>query len=299
MKRNLSHIIASAAIVAGLASCGPTTYSVTGEKQVPAAHQVEFGGKIPGIVTLMPKESPDSVLVSSFAIGMAEQLEADLAFEQGTVPVFYLHTEDVELQNPEQMRELPRYTGTDVMIVVDSMRIGEFSVRHPEEQAYYNSGFMQQTIVSLPYSVSIHVYKADSAFVDSFGITDVNEWNMLTEKPLSKVRAVEEADKNLAESFARIGAARAEDFTGKWETFQTRIYVYDSGRWWDACRFAYLFEWDKAMEIWMEEAKSRDRMKAACAAYNISVACRMLGMDELSAEWKFNADKMMGCDSAI
>lgn len=284
----------------GLYSCAPATYTVIGERQIAAAHQIEFEGKIPGVVTLSPKEAvADSVLISSFAIGVAEKLESDLSLETGSVPVFYLNPDDVDLRNPEQMDQLVRYTGTDVMIVIDSMRIGDYSIRYPNEQAYYDGSFRQQTILSLPYRAFFHVYKADSSFVDSFEIQDVNEWNMLADEPLQKVRAVEEAERNMAESFAKAGASHAAEFSVKWETFNTRIYVFDSAKWWDACRYAYLFEWDKAMKLWMEEVKSHNHMKVACAAYNISVACRMLGMEDLAIEWKSNADRMMGRDSSI
>ena len=55
-----------------LTACGPLTYTIPVEKRAGSADNVDFQGMLPGIVTLTAKGDSDSVLLSSFAIGMAE-----------------------------------------------------------------------------------------------------------------------------------------------------------------------------------------------------------------------------------
>lgn len=287
------------AVTAFLSSCAPTTYTVLVDKKIVPEHAVDFGKKLPGIVTVTPKESQDSILISSFAIGMAEQLESELYLSPGSIPVYYLYSQDIDLNNQVMMEELVRQTGTDIMLIVDSVSIGEFAVNRPEEMAFHGNEFLRQTVVSLPFTMNIRVFKADSSYTDRMFVDERNEWTMLSGENLSNVRAVGEINSKLEQSFKENGSAIAKEFVSHWETVNTRLYVYDNTRWWDACRHAYLFEWEEAMEIWMEEAKSNDIMKAACASYNVSVACRMLEMKDLALEWKRKADKLMGHDSSL
>ena len=84
----------------------------------------------------------------------------------------------------------------------------------------------------------------------------------------------------------------AGGLTPRWETVNVSLYVYDNAQWTEACRLAYLFEWEKAMNIWLEEAASPDTKKAACAAYNISVACEMLDMNDMAEEWKTRSERL-------
>ncbi len=282
-----------------LSSCAPTTYTVMVDKKIVPEHAVDFGKKLPGIVTVTPRESQDSLLISSFAIGMAEQLESDLYLSPGSIPVYYLYSQDIDLNDPGMMEGLVRQTGTDIMLIVDSVSIGEFSVNRPVEMAFHGNEFLKQTVVSLPFSMDIRVFMADSSYTDRMHVEETSEWTMLSEEDLSNVRAVGEINKKLENSFKENGSSIAKEFVSHWETVNTRLYVYDNSRWWDACRHAYLFEWEDAMEIWMEEAKSNDVMKAACASYNVSVACRMLEMKDLAWEWKNKADNLMGHDSSL
>lgn len=45
------------------------------------------------------------------------------------------------------------------------------------------------------------------------------------------------------------------------------------------------------MDIWMQLLSTNDLMKRACAEYNISVACYMLGDYQLAIEWLDLSDK--------
>ncbi len=77
-----------------------------------------------------------------------------------------------------------------------------------------------------------------------------------------------------------------------WETINLLIYYFDSETWIKALEHAYNFEWQKALEIWLGEADNPDRDKAYCAAYNISVACEVLEMEDMAYLWKERVRKL-------
>ena len=293
MKRRM-FIAAVPVLALALASCGPLTYTLPVEKRSDAAGNVDFGGKLPGIVSLVPRGDSDSTLMSVLAIGIAEGLEADLDLDSGAVPVYSMYADEVNLDDRAVVEYLHAAVGVDFLIVTDSMTVGELTVEIPQEKAYVDGAFMQQSIVSLPYAFRIQVFDITvSGPVERLTQDDVLQWTLLSDAPLTRLRAVERVGSELDGSFRAMGRNAAERFTPKWETVNMMLYVYDDRDWTEACRLAYLFEWEKAMDIWYKEAESPNLRKAACAAHNLSVACGILGMDNMAEEWKARSEELM------
>ena len=166
----------------------------------------------------------------------------------------------------------------DFLIVADSLSVGEFSVEHVQEQAYVQSQFLKQTRVRLPYSVKVQVFNVDSLPpVADLSESDVFEWSLMAESEIPELKAIEKVNSELDEYFKTIGVTMTDGLTPRWETVDVSLYVYDNAQW---------------TEAWMEDAESPDTRKAACAAYNISVACEMLGMDDMAVEWKARSEKL-------
>ena len=69
--------------------------------------------------------------------------------------------------------------------------------------------------------------------------------------------------------------------------------MYNNASWTQAYYYAYMFEWEKAMEIWLEEAQSKNTLRSGYAAHNISVACEILGMEELGRSWSEMSRKLL------
>lgn len=274
-------------------SCAPLTYTLPVEKRIQSADNVDFAGALPGVMALIHDDSADSTLMSALACGIAEGLEADLGLDSASVPVFVMHGAGIDLGDSAQRQYFHAYTGVDFLIVADSLSVGEFSVEHVQEQAYVQSQFLKQTLVRLPYSVKVQVFNVDSLPpVADLSESDVFEWSLMAESEIPELKAIEKVNSELDEYFKTIGVTMTDGLTPRWETVDVSLYVYDNAQWTEACRLAYLFEWEKAMNIWMEDAESPDTRKAACAAYNISVACEMLGMDDMAAEWKARSEKL-------
>lgn len=276
-----------------LTSCGPVTYTIPVERRIGVDSDLNFHGTLPGIISIVGRGDSDSTLQSAFSIGIAERLEADLGLDSGAVPIYCMYEDEVHLEDSVFLSYLHAATGVDFLIAVDSMEVGEFTVAFPEEKAYSGGSFLQQSVVSLPYTLKVMVFSNQlPGPVEAWRDSDVLEWTLLSETNLTRLRAVEKVDSELAASFRTVGGSFAERFVPQWETVNMMIYVYDDRNWTEACRLAWLFEWDKAMEIWYDEADSPDIRKAACAAHNLSVACEILGLEESAAIWKSRFEEL-------
>lgn len=276
-----------------LTSCGPLTYTLPVEKRSGSSGNVDFEGTLPGIITLSERGDSDSALLSSLAIGMAERLEADLELDSGSIPVFSMFTDEVNLSDRSMVEYLHAAAGVEFLIVADSLHVGEFSVAEHNGRAYTGGAFLNQTTVSLPYEVRIQVFDSRQQVpVDEVTSRDIMEWTLLSDTQLSRLRAVERVDSELGESFRSLGGFLGQRYSPQWETVNKILFVYDEADWEEACRLAYLFEWEKAMDIWYEKAASPNLRKAASAAYNLSVACEILEMNDMAAQWKARYEEL-------
>ena len=292
MKKVLFMMVLS---VLALVSCAPLTYTLSVEKMVPSVADIDLSRTLPGILVLDGDDDSDSLLLSALAIGMAEGLETSLGIDTGAVPVYTMYAGDVNISDSASIPYLHDLTGVDVLFLVDSLKVGDFSVTYPEERSYLQNQIMRQTIVKLPYSVSIKAFdvmRSDSA-VD-LSESDIFEWALLSDTQIQSLRAIEKVDGELEEYFTSIGRTITTSLAPRWEAVDVTVYVYDNSQWTEACRLAYLFEWEKAMDIWLREADSPDIRKAACAAHNISVACEILDMRDMAARWKERSEELFG-----
>lgn len=281
-------------LMLAVTSCGPVTFTLPVERMTGGVNAVDFQGTLPGVVSLVQRGDSDSALLSALAVGIAERLEADLGLDSGAVPVYSMYADEVSTAFREDVEYLHAAAGVEFLIVADSMYVGEFSVEIPDGKAYLQGGFMQQTVVSLPYNIRVQVFDSRRPEpVTALTENDIMEWTLLSDTPLTRLRAVERVNSELGSSFRTLGGSLAERFLPGWETVNKMLYVYDDNKWNEACRLAYLFEWEKAMEIWYGEADSPDVRRAACAAHNLSVACEILELNDMAAQWKARSEELM------
>ena len=82
-----------------------------------------------------------------------------------------------------------------------------------------------------------------------------------------------------------------QDSESEWKREQYSLYYFESDEWYTALEKAEALQWKAAMDIWMSQLESGNVLKRACAAYNLSTACYMLGDYNLASEWLDLADK--------
>ena len=86
------------------------------------------------------------------------------------------------------------------------------------------------------------------------------------------------------------GVMVAESFKSQWKHEQYSVVYFDTKPWYDALEKAEQYDWKGAMDIWIGLLDSKDILKRSCAAFNISVACYMLGDYALASEWLDRSD---------
>ena len=277
-----------------VASCAPISYTISVDKRVATENNVDFHGKIPGVITIAQRGVTDSLHISRVGIGLAQKMEADLSLEQGAIPVYFFYEDEVNFESQGNNDFLHSYSGTDFIVVVDSLRVGDFEMDYPIEKSYYDGREMEQSIISMPYSMNLSVYQRGCAGAKyNFKVDQMESWILMAPEKLPKVSAMSKISDRVDDSFTRIGEYAAEEFFPIWENVNKRIYVYNNASWTQAYYYAYMFEWEKAMEIWMVEAQSNNVHRSGYAAHNISVACEILGMDELSRSWSEMSKKLL------
>ncbi len=86
------------------------------------------------------------------------------------------------------------------------------------------------------------------------------------------------------------GLRVADPFKSQWKHEQYSIVYFDSPKWYEALLKADNYDWKGAMDIWLELCDTNDPMKRSAAAFNISVACFMLGDLHLATAWLDRSD---------
>ncbi len=290
MKRLWLKICFSVAAVLSLAvSCGPLTYTVSVDKRVGMDVAIDFGDNLPGIL-VVSQDAADSSLLYGIANGMAVRLESELGLVHGAVPVYSLPSDSIAGVDRSYLHDV---TGVDYLVMVDSLTVGEYKVERPREKAYYNGQYHVQTIVKLPIIFGVDVFSvASETPLFQSAVEEEFNWSLFSLADMSDITATGRVEKELVKTFERIGSTIVDEFMPGWETVNRLIYYFNSEKWMRACEYAYMFEWQKAMEIWLTEADSPNTHKAYCAAHNISVACEVLEMNDLAQEWKERAQKL-------
>lgn len=291
MKTNMKLIIVAVIAIFTLSSCGPVRYSIDLEKKVDPEYKVDFGHSFPGVVALSQTNGEDSVILTQIAIGIAEKFEEEYSFPEGSIPIYSIVEDMADINDPAAVNYLHKAVGTDVLIILSSFSVGDFDVIYSDEKAYYNNQYLDQIIVDLPYNLTINVFKTGAEkSLAAIPVRDRVDWLLYSQDKVSEVKAIDNIREKILPSFKEIGVNAVSYFTPRWIKDTKDLFVYDNERWTDAFEFAYMFQWDKAMDIWMEEAQKSNTEKAACAAYNLSVACDVLGMEELSKDWRKRYD---------
>ena len=154
-----------------------------------------------------------------------------------------------------------------------------------------------RSVAKLPFTTKVYVYdsmnKDDKVLgyagsnnlapvVFSDGRVDVET---LAGKAWTMAGMVPEAEK--------AGSKAAASFLPTWKEDSFFVIYYDGAEqaWNRAAEFAYRYRWKEAMDEWMTLLQNRNKDKRACAAYNIGLACFMLGQPELALEWLDRSDR--------
>ncbi len=259
-------------------ACGPMINILEVDVRLPATRPLNLPGR--EMAVFIPRYDSvsltDSVLLNRFAQAFADGLSLQARLSKGSVPVFthYSGTEALgTLDQPDYVHRLALETETDLVFMVDSVTIGDFQVN-------------ELSLLLAPIQAVVRVYDTEKVrFTQYIPIRDTAAWDLGEYAEQETVTIPKSAFIDLQKAAVFIGDRTAKSFMDQWETQDRVIFVYDKLKWNVAYDHALGFEWDKSMEIWLELVKSNNAKEAACAAFNVALACEMQGKFELAEKW--------------
>lgn len=239
-------------------SCGPSAYLLDIETRQPSAAGVDLVGKTISVVYLDDGTAEDSLFAANMSSSFVSRLEKEYFAGDSIITMFSLDKEPgISYRDKSRMVGLLMDTGADVVFLFDS-------------PSFSGTGAAEgQVSGTVPFSVQLYVY-------DSMDSRD-------TVLQYSGSSMADLADmENTAKS---VGNASGGKFTPRWRAEEIPFFLYDSQKWYETYFHVQDYEWQKAMDIWMDMLGTGDLEKKACIEYNIATACYLLGQYDLALEW--------------
>lgn len=242
-----------------LSSCGPSRHAIHVEMRHPSKAGIDLTGKIVSVVYYSGGDAFESQAVENMALGFAEVIEKDNDSGEGSVGVYSVDRRSGDYAVKDSLVNLVIQTDGDVVFLMDATLADEMTAEGT--------------------SVKVTLYCYNGLDKDDA----VRKFTGNTVIPSSSQDAL------LSDALAT-GKRVAESFKAQWKHEQYSIAYYDSIKWYEALERAEQYDWKGAMDVWFEFLDSGDALKRASAAYDIAVACYMLGDFDLASQWLDRSD---------
>lgn len=268
-----------------LTSCGPLKAVVNIESQGDAEHFISMEGRKIGVVSVSSVDDRDSALVSELGLGVAEKIESEMGVEPGIIGVYSLPFTGGDLISDGSLDLLAVQTDRDMFIVIDSLSVGSYTLSR-NTKGYYQSSSVNMVDVLLPISFNVLAYDVKRLeTLYSRQIVDTVTWSVMGEGEILNSTAIAQANAHLKEAFRGLGESISMIFLPTWNQEERMIVCYSGSKWMNAYYLASDFKWEQAMEVWLELVKRGGPNKQGAAAYNLAVACEILGRYDTALKW--------------
>ncbi len=292
-------------LLVGAASCSPLKHVVNIEMRHPSKAGVDLVGKNVSVVYLENDNAIATDFNESMADAFAYTLEEDYGTGNGSIGIYRMrHKDGANYSSKDSLFNILMDTGADIVFLFDTVKFGNMSVGGPSKVAYPaspDSSYLNSCTV--PFTLKLYCYdsmnKEDK--VQTFGGTTVARPSVYSNGREDSTIATRKAWEALGVEGWEAGKEVAESFKSQWKHEQYSIVYYDSPKWYKSVEKAELYDWKGAMDIWFELIQTDDLLKRACASYDISVACYMLGDYDLAIEWldRSDADNKLPISDAL
>jgi hypothetical protein len=255
---------------------------------------VDLVGKNVAVVYLEGDNAVSSEFGESMADGFAYTLEQDYG-PSTNIGIYRMRSIDgADYSRKDSLFNILMDTGSDIVFLFDTLKFGTMTVGGPSRVSYpasLDSSFVSNG--SIPFTMKLYCYdgmnKEDK--VQAYGGTSMARPEVYSNGKDDSTIATAKAWKALGIEGWDAGVLIADSFRSQWKHEQYSIVYYEGEKWYDALAKAEQYDWKGAIDIWMQLLSTNDLMKRACAEYNISVACYMLGDYPLAIEWLDLSDK--------
>lgn len=288
-------LIAISAVCLTLASCAPMKHAVHVEMRHPSRSGVDLAGKDISVVYLETDNTVANTFSEGMADGFAYTLEQDYGTGEESVGIYRMRmSENGNYASRDSLFNILMDTGADVVFLFDTVRLGTIviggstRVASPSSQ---DSSYVSRA--TMPYTMKLFCFDAmdQKEEVKAFGGTSVARPDIYSDGKRTSGELMKTAMKNIDADGWNAGVLVADSFKSQWKHEQYSIVYYETEKWYDALVKAEQYDWKGAMEIWLGLLDTGDLMKRACAEFNISVACYMLGDYHLASEWLDRSDE--------
>ncbi len=284
-----------------LCSCAPQTAFFQVDARDMRGVDIDIKDKQIAVFSITSASAIDSVRGGNAAMALAEKLQQDRGLEN-PLPVFSVPMYDFagfgdgSEFDKAYLKDLMLETGADLQLFVNNLRFGMFQV---ESDVHYSVNY-KENIVSVPYTVDMHVYDAleekiafqtchkDTVYMKVLARANKKEFSGFVASKLPEVSRV-------------VGEILGSKLTRQWEREQRMLVNFpDNYEWEEPLALAMEFKWKEAIAKWMPSTQSRNSRIAAYASYNIAVGCEMLQQFELAKEWaEFSVKKYNFTDNML
>ena len=276
-------------------SCGPSKYTMHLEMRYPSKVGVDLAGKNVSVVYLEDGNALQDGFGSYMADGFAAALEKDYGTGEGSVGVYRMPLyPGGDYSSKDTLRTLLMDTGSDVLFLIDTVKLGDMNVGGPSRVAYKTVA--DSSVIntgSIPFTLKMYCYDAmdKTEQVKTYGGTAIAQPSVYSDGTLSYDQLKAKAYEVLPAEGWSAGEMISASFISQWKVEGFSVIYFDSPKWISALEKADALDWKGAMDIWFELLESKDILKRSSAAYNISLACYMLGDYILAEDWLDLSDK--------
>lgn len=275
-------------------SCGPSKHAVHVEMRHPSKAGVDIAGKNVSVVYLENDNKVATAFNEAMADGFAYTLEQDCGYPDGTIGVYRMRRmPEGNYASKDSLFNILMDTGADMVFLFDTVKFGSMTVGGPSKLSYPSSADSSYVSeATMPYTMKLYCFDGmdKKEKVQAFGGSSMARPEVYSNGKDDSTIATRKAWNALGAEGWDAGLLVADSFKSQWKHEQYSILYYDSEKWYDALEKAEQYDWKGAIDIWIELLDSRDILKRSCAAFNISVACYMLGDVQLASEWLDRSD---------
>ena len=249
-------------------ACSPQAYNFSVQMRYPSDSGLDIADKSVAVVYMTEDGSAvDSLVSDNVADGLARGLEADFRSSGYQTGVdIYKMSGTAEYGSQDSLVSLVMKTGADVVILLG----------HPECGTPSDG--------KMPCRIDVRSYDS-MAHVDTVWTTSA-----------SAALTASAADGSMLSSDAQyLGYNLSKSLVNKWKDETYSVVYYDSfdSRWLDATEKALSMNWHEAMDVWMKMLdENRSATVKSGLAYNIALACYMVGDYRLAQEWLDMSDSI-------
>ena len=211
-----------------VSACGPSRHAVQVEMRYPSKSGIDLFGKVVSVVYVTDGNETGDTFNSSMAEGFAVELEKDYGTGEGSVGVYSLQDRGGSYSQKDTLINLLMDTGCDVVFVFDKVGV--------------------QGVGENTFKFNIKLYCFDAMNKD--------------EKVFSFIGndVVNVASDDLSKEANNTGEIVAETFKSQWKHEQYSIVYYENEKWYDALLRAENYDWKGAMDIWMAQLSTNERL---------------------------------------